>query len=108
MCFLGGWGLFTSEFVGGGGSIVPLGHRTVLSISAHGLLVGGLIVYLAAEGLYLEHVGGRGVTKERAGEGVSECWMLYAIPTARVSFRANNFQELIYKKTVQYGITIEE
>ena len=28
MCFLGGWGLFTSEFVGGGGSIVPLGHRS--------------------------------------------------------------------------------
>ena len=26
--FLGGWGLFTSEFVGGGGSIVPLGHRS--------------------------------------------------------------------------------
>ena len=24
----GGWGLFTSEFVGGEGSIVPLGHRT--------------------------------------------------------------------------------
>ena len=75
--------------------------------------MGGLIVYLAAEGLYLEHVGGGGgeggrVTKERAGEGVSECWMFYAIPTARVIFRANNFQELIYKKTVQYGFTIEE
>ena len=30
--FLGGWGLFTSEFVGAGGSIVPLGHRTTLSL----------------------------------------------------------------------------
>ena len=27
--FHGGWGLFTSEFVGGEGSILPLGHRTL-------------------------------------------------------------------------------
>ena len=27
--FHGGWSLFTSEFVGGERSIVPLGHRTI-------------------------------------------------------------------------------
>ena len=39
--FHGGWGLFTSEFVGGQGSIVPLGHRTLKYIQVSPSGVGG-------------------------------------------------------------------